>query len=789
MREKELRLALVCYGGVSLAIYMHGVAKEIWKLARASRAFHDREPQSLTDSERVYHDLLAAMAPAQQTQVIVDIVAGSSAGGVNAVFLAHAIATGADFGALTDLWLTEADVDRLLDPQAAPTSRWSKVYAEPLIWLAGRRYAELFEDVEPHVQDEVRGKLSRLIRSRWFEPPFSGAKFTRDILEAFDAMAAAPPGPALVPPGLPLDLFVTVTDFHGHPERLRLHSPGEVVETEYRLTLGFHDTGQDCARHLGDVAELTLAARATASIPGIFPALQLGEIDRELAARGQAWPGRKAFLARAFPGRVARGEDVGQIALVDGGVLDNAPFGCAIAALKHRPANREVDRRVLFIDPTPGKSAIRLRSSTAPGPPGFFTNIFRSLSDIPREQPIRDSLDALHAISRKAKRLRYVVDGMRPAVEAAIGQAFGPGLALEALTPERLAGLRAGAHTLAARGSGFTYPAYGQLKLSGVVESLAEAFVTLGHHDALPGGAERVRAALWAHVRGEGFTLVDAPGDPEADHVPFVGFLRRFDLNFRIRRLRALIRAMNDFAAAAEEAARPALEAVKLDLYALLAPFLARAALQSVPAPVAETARAADRDPAAALLALGDAWDLRALDAATDAGFVAIVTPLGEAARRALLIAYLGFPFFDIATLPLHQDDGLDEADEIKIDRIAPEDTSFLRPGAGSLKGTRLNSFAAFFARAYRENDYLWGRLHAAERLIDIVLSTLPEDAPPAPGLADRLKVAAMRAVLDDEQPRLSAIADLVAALRFDLERVASNVGQTSSAPIAPPGA
>ena len=36
MQEKELRLALVCYGGISLAVYMHGVSKEILKLARAS---------------------------------------------------------------------------------------------------------------------------------------------------------------------------------------------------------------------------------------------------------------------------------------------------------------------------------------------------------------------------------------------------------------------------------------------------------------------------------------------------------------------------------------------------------------------------------------------------------------------------------------------------------------------------------------------------------------------------------------------------------------------------------
>ena len=41
MREKELRFALICYGGISLAVYMHGVTKEVWRLAVASRAFHD----------------------------------------------------------------------------------------------------------------------------------------------------------------------------------------------------------------------------------------------------------------------------------------------------------------------------------------------------------------------------------------------------------------------------------------------------------------------------------------------------------------------------------------------------------------------------------------------------------------------------------------------------------------------------------------------------------------------------------------------------------------------------
>src|SRR3546814_7797837 len=48
--------------------------------------------------------------------------------------------------------------------------------------------------------------------------------------------------------------------------------------------------------------------------------------------------------------------------------------------------------------------------------------------------------------------------------------------------------------------------------------------------------------------------------------------------------------------------------------------------------------------------------------------------------------------------------------------------------GGGShaaLRGTELYNFGAFFSRAYRENDYLWGRLHGAERMVDLICSTL----------------------------------------------------------------
>ena len=94
MREKELRLALVCYGGVSLAIYMHGTTKEVWKLCRASMRRRLATSQAIPpadDSEIVYGALLDALAPYLDLRVLVDIVAGASAGGINGILLAQAI--------------------------------------------------------------------------------------------------------------------------------------------------------------------------------------------------------------------------------------------------------------------------------------------------------------------------------------------------------------------------------------------------------------------------------------------------------------------------------------------------------------------------------------------------------------------------------------------------------------------------------------------------------------------------------------------------------------------------
>src|SRR5690349_13161476 len=67
----ETRIALTFFGGVSLAVYESGVAVEFFRLVTG---------------DGIYRKLLDRIGP-----VIVDIISGTSAGGLSAAFLATAL--------------------------------------------------------------------------------------------------------------------------------------------------------------------------------------------------------------------------------------------------------------------------------------------------------------------------------------------------------------------------------------------------------------------------------------------------------------------------------------------------------------------------------------------------------------------------------------------------------------------------------------------------------------------------------------------------------------------------
>jgi hypothetical protein len=67
----------------------------------------------------------------------------------------------------------------------------------------------------------------------------------------------------------------------------------------------------------------------------------------------------------------------------------------------------------------------------------------------------------------------------------------------------------------------------------------------------------------------------------------------------------------------------------------------------------------------------------------------------------------------------------------------------------------------------------LWGRLHGAERLIDILVSSLPAGHDFAENRVRAYKRLAFHAILDEEQDRLKYVQPLIASLRNEIDQIA----------------
>ncbi|MEP6012197.1 MAG: patatin-like protein, partial [Parasphingorhabdus sp.] len=584
-------------------------------------------------------------------------------------------------------------------------------------------------------------------------------------------------GPRLLPPGQPLDLFVTVTDFVGHPEKLQLHSPPEALEMEHRITIGFSTRGKNDGA-IADPAELTFAGRATASFPGAFPPFTVRELDELLSDHHYVWGGRSAFLKRILPNQYRAGTDEDTV-LIDGSVLANAPFAQAIEALKNRPAKRQVDRRFVYIDPRPDldlaksdRATQRLQAAQeeeGEALPGFFSTIFGAISNIPREQPIRDNLNAIAGRSNRIIQMRLITENLRGEVEQHVESLFGRTFFLDRPTAPRLAAWRRKSRDKAAKLAGFSYCAYGHLKLATVIEDIAHT-VRRPKSDPNSHNHPGLRSALWAEIRRLGLDNIGQKGGGPTKLA--ADFFRQHDLGYRVRRLRFLARQLAEDLDSADPADYEVMEVMHDVIYDCLSLYIERETIDYLGDDFVSLAEGAEEHPGAMLDALAKARDLSAADAIVDAKLAEAMAVIPKVEKRSMLLAFLGFPFYDVATLPLLQGEGLDEFDPIKVDRISPEDAKTIRKGgvAATLKGIEFNNFGAFFSRTYRENDYLWGRLHGADRMIDIILSTVPDAKRPGADAVLGFKKTIFHKIVNEEEGRLTKIAPLIASLRYEIE-------------------
>jgi hypothetical protein len=547
---------------------------------------------------------------------------------------------------------------------------------------------------------------------------------------------------------------------------------------EHRITISFSASGQT-NKPLADTAELTFASRATSCFPGAFPPFAVGELDSVLAKRQQNWPGRATFLERILPHQSAAGL-AEQTVLIDGSVLANAPFAQAISALKNRPARREVDRRFVYIDPRPDlqnskqdrvvQRARAVEAQAASPLPGFFSTIFAAISNIPREQPIRDNLNSIAARSNRIMQMRRITDNLRADVETQVEALLGGTLFLDSPTPSRLISWRAKAHDKATKLAGFSYAAYAHLKMATVIDEMADA-IHRASRAPDPDQRDSIRMILEQECERRGLNRVGSGTRVKAAS-ELIGFFREHDLGFRIRRLRFLARRLAADADQIGELTEAQNEALHDTIFAALALYIERETPEFLHVVIDDIGEITSADGGRLLGALSRSRNLQHIDAQVDQLLSDGFAQLPKSARRSQLLAYLGFPFYDIATLPLLQGEGLDEFDPIKVDRISPDDAQFIRTGDASatLKGIEFNSFGAFFSRTYRENDYLWGRLHGAERMVDILLSTLPKAKAFAPSEIAAIKAELFHAILDEEGERLSKLRAQIPALRAEID-------------------
>jgi patatin-related protein len=156
MFENEIRFALVLYGGASLAVYIHGVTQEFFHLVRSTAVdaagnliVGDAE---LSGTEQVYRKIASAPDGTVRTRFLVDIASGTSAGGINAIFLGKAFANGQTLDQVSKLWLDQADVQGLLNDDKLPRSLLSseKMHARILDALSGME-----SDAKVPLQPEV----------------------------------------------------------------------------------------------------------------------------------------------------------------------------------------------------------------------------------------------------------------------------------------------------------------------------------------------------------------------------------------------------------------------------------------------------------------------------------------------------------------------------------------------------------------------------------------------------------------------------------------------------------
>jgi len=321
---QDVRFAVAMSGGVSLAVWMGGIAREINLLQQASN-FRVNEglnsgrgqapgagggtpsPDGSSSADNSgwdaqSRDLYLRLLRVLDVRVTVDVLSGTSAGGINAALLGLSSAAGVDLARLRDLWLTTGSMDALLRDPGEP---------DPPSLMQGDKV--LFNG--------LANGISAL---------YHGGR---------DDPRLAPPNPAV-----DTTVFITTTMMSGETSRFTDDYGTLVPDVDHH---GLFTFGQDALAPNGDEPSLTalaLAARSSASFPVAFEP-SFVPVNSHIGA-GKGIPERPDMARFA---NMTRSHWV-----ADGGLLANRPLTPLLSQVFAQPAWGQVRRVLAFVVPDGG---------------------------------------------------------------------------------------------------------------------------------------------------------------------------------------------------------------------------------------------------------------------------------------------------------------------------------------------------------------------------------------------------------------------------------------------------
>ena len=766
------------------------------------------------DTDEIYFELLRDIGRTLELRVIVDVIAGASAGGINGTMLARALSHDLPMGALRDLWLNHADVGDLSRRTRARAPRANYPQADDL--AVGRD-----GPLGAHQDPEVRQNLSLFVRSRWFRPPLR-MRMTELMYNAVTSMVDPGNGAAsLLPAGHGLDLYVPSPTTTARAA-IQIHDPPIIHEREHRHILHFAiDSGPMARSSATSLWRMPRPWHSRRARPRPFPApsrrRRSGKwtiLSRANPSTGHVAPNSWPATSSPTPASISIPP---KVYFIDGSVLNNRPFRQAIAAIRDRPAYRQVDRRLVYIDPDPARSG----ASTRRDLPGFFSTLKGALSDLPSADPVADELGWVTDFNDRIKLLREIIENARPNVSQFVAGIIGT-LPDGPIESGQIRAWREQINAQVTVDAGFAYEGYIRLKLASVRAFIASLIAGIRGAPPLSQFGRTIAEIIdvWAAETGVVYgkdRQLPTPPRTERGLPRWAELLLDFDVDYRKRRLHFLIEGLNRLYQLSErmhfeDRNWRAIDALKGSFYNCLedlkrhenvAAFtastrdLAEDLFRSAPPPgdsekltaYAQSFVQRHRE-AIDVLVVRLAAEIN-LDSSTNDIDILLASTDPEQwhsqARREILVDHLGFPFWDVLTFPVMPWREAGELNEILVDRISPQDATALGEFSGStaLRGVRFAHFAAFFSRAYRENDYLLGRIHALDRLIDIVCNSARLDIEKQRSSVAALKVRGFKRILDAEEKFLPNSVELIARLRRSIAALEARTGSAARTPAA----